>query len=141
MTTARDEYRAGVEALALDSLQSLDRPWASAREVSALAGRCWRSIARALLRMASRGIVEVQIVTWRDRQGRCRHSRRYRAATALDIDVFPAWLMPRAVPSPSHVTPKGGAAGSPGLPVERFESHRTMPGATPSMNCSSPCAT
>ena len=102
MTTARDEYRAVVEALALDSLQSLDRPWASSREVSTLAGRCWRSIARALLRMASRGIVEVQVVTWRDQCGRRRYSRRYRAATALDIDVFPAWLMPRAVPSPFH---------------------------------------
>lgn len=102
MTTARDEYRAVVEALALDSLQSLDRPWASSREVSTLAGRCWRSIARALLRMAAHGVVEVQVVTWRDQCGRRRYSRRYRAATALDTDVFPAWLMPRAAPPPFH---------------------------------------
>lgn len=107
MTTARDDYKAGVEALALDSLQALALPWASSRDVAAITGRCWRSIARALLRMSKRGTVEVQVLTWRDQCSRVRHSRRYRVATALDTDVFPAWLMPRAVPPPSHVTPKG----------------------------------
>ena len=102
MTTARDEYRAFVEALALDSLQARGTIWASSREVAALAGRCWRSIARALLRMASRGIVEVQVVTWRDQCGRYRYSRRYRATPPLNTDVFPAWLMPRAAPPPFH---------------------------------------
>lgn len=102
MTTARDEYRAFVEALALDSLQARGPAWVSSREVSTLAGRCWRSIARALLRMAAHGVVEVQVVTWRDQCGRRRYSRRYRAATALDTAVFPAWLMPRAAPPPFH---------------------------------------
>ena len=103
MTTARDDYKAGVEALALDALQALQalaRPWASSRDVADLTGRCWRSIARALLRMSKRGTVEVQVVTWRDQCSRVRHSRRYRATAALDTNAFPAWLMPRTVPSP-----------------------------------------
>ena len=75
---ARQRNNAKTELRALVCLVGAEREWRKAREVAAEIGIPWRKVAFALRRLAKRGYVEQEIVTYRGEHRTCEYTTRYR---------------------------------------------------------------
>lgn len=85
-----------IEQLLMDHLKARGPDFATARELALETGESWRKIARVLIRLEGRAMVEIDSVSWVSSKGRRRRCNAYRRAISFGDVIFPAWLMPRA---------------------------------------------
>lgn len=84
-----------MERLLLDHFDARGGGFATARELAVETGHSRRRISWALIRLAGRGKIEVDQVSWISSKGRRRICNSYRKENCCEA-IFPAWLMPRA---------------------------------------------
>lgn len=86
--------QADLEKTILDHLGTRGGGWVTSRELACEIGFPWRAVARALIRLAERQVLESITTTWVSNRSRVRDCLAYRRV-AITAE-FPAWLMPKA---------------------------------------------
>lgn len=76
---ARQRDNARTELRVLAAVMSLPDEWQRAQEVASAVAMPWRKVAFALRRLAQRGYVEQEVVTYRGKHRTKEYTTRYRA--------------------------------------------------------------
>jgi hypothetical protein len=95
MSLPRQARRRAADEAALAGLARVSSGWVNAFAVARAAQWPWRSIARALIRLAAEGRVRQAVRVWYAHGYRRRATRVYRLPEeALDWGAWPDWAVP-----------------------------------------------
>lgn len=93
--------QAALDLSILALLKELPNYWLPATDLADVLEQPWRSVARALARLAESGAIDHRKITWRSKRYRIRVRTEYRNLPEAKIDNrYPAWLEPALFPSP-----------------------------------------